>query len=71
MRVYAGTCVDLFELEVIVAPKLGGTSSHGVGDSQQIVVEIAVVRLDRLGMFGLKVIGLFLVSDKTGKFGDR
>ena len=34
--------VDLLELEVIVAPKLGVASSHGVGGFQQVVAEIAV-----------------------------
>ena len=34
--------VDLFEFEVIVAPKLGVASSHGVGCFQQIVTKIAV-----------------------------
>lgn len=34
--------VDLFEFEVIVTPKLGVASSHGVGGFQQVVAEIAV-----------------------------
>ena len=37
--------VDLFEFEVIVAPKLGVASSHGVGGLQQVVAEIAVAGL--------------------------
>ena len=63
--------VDLFELEVIVAPELGVASSHGVGCFQQVVAEIAVAGLDHLGMFGLKVTGLVLCPDKAGKLGDR
>ena len=38
--------VDLVELEVVVAPKLGVASSHGVGGFQQVVAEIAVAGLD-------------------------
>ena len=63
--------VDLFEFEVIVAPKLGVASSHGVGGFQQVVAEIAVAGFNHLGMFGFKIAGLVLVSDKTGKFGNR
>ena len=63
--------VDLFKFEVIVAPKLGVASSHGVGGLQQVVAEIAVARLDHLGMLGFKVTGLVPVPDKTGKFGNR
>ena len=62
---------DFFEFEVIVAPKLGVASSHGVGGFQQVVAEIAVARLDHLGMLGFKVTGLVLMPDKTGKFGNR
>ena len=50
--------VDLFEFEVIVAPKLGVASSHGVGGLQQVVAEIAVAGLNHLRMFGFKVAGL-------------
>ena len=34
--------VDLTEFEVVVAPKLGVASSHGVGGFQQIVAKKAV-----------------------------
>ena len=63
--------VDLFEFEVIVAPKLGVASSHGVGGFQQVVAEIAVAGFDHFGMFGFKVTGLVPMLDKTGKFSNR
>ena len=63
--------VDLFKFEVIVAPKLGVASSHGVGGLQQVVAEIAVAGFDHFGMLGFKVTGLVPVPDKTGKFGNR
>ena len=50
--------VDLLELEVVVAPKLGVASSHGVGGFQQIVAEETVAGLDELGVLGLKLTGL-------------
>ena len=63
--------VDLFEFEVIVAPELGVTSSHGVGGFQQIIAEIAVAGLNHLGMLRFKVTGLVSAPDKTGKLGHR
>ena len=57
--------VDLFVLEVVVAPKLGVASSHRVGGFQQIVTEIAVAGLDEPGMLCLEVAGLVLCPDKT------
>ena len=63
--------VDLFEFEVVVAPELGVASSHRVGGFQQVVAEITVARFNHPGMLGLKVTGLVLVPDKTGKFSDR
>ncbi len=63
--------VDFFEFEVIVASKLGVASSHRVGGFHQVVAEIAVARFNHLGMFSLKVTGLVLMPDKTGKFGNR
>lgn len=50
--------VDLFEFEVIVAPKLGVASSHGVGGFQQVVAEITVAGFDHLRIFGFKIAGL-------------
>ena len=46
--------VDLFILEVIVAPELGVASSHGVGSFQQVVAEETVAGLDESGVLGLK-----------------
>ena len=63
--------VDLVELEVVVAPKLGVASSHRVGGFQQVVAEIAVAGFDHSGVFGLEVARPVLVPDKTGIFGDR
>ena len=63
--------VDLFEFEVIVAPKLGVVSSHRVGGFQQVIAEITVAGFDHLGMLGFKITGLVFVPDKTGKFGNR
>ena len=63
--------VDLFEFEIIVAPELGVTSSHGVGGFQQIIAEIAVAGLNHLGMLRFKVTGLVSAPDKTGKLGHR
>ena len=63
--------VDLFEFEVVVAPKLGVASSHRVGGFQQVIAEIAVAGFNHLGMFGFKFTGLVFVPDKTGKLGDR
>ena len=63
--------VDLFKFEVIVAPKLGVASSHGVGGLQQVVAEIAVAGFDHPGVFRFKFTGLVFVPDETGKLGDR
>ena len=63
--------VDLMELEVIVAPELGVASSHRVGGFQQVVTEIAVAGFNHLGVLCLKLTGLILMPDKTGKLGDR
>ena len=62
--------VDLFEFEVIVAPKLGVASSHGVGGFQQVVAEIAVARLDKFGVLGLEIAGLVLCPNQAGVFGN-
>ena len=57
--------VDLFILEVVVAPKLGVASSHGVGGFQQVIAKIAVAGLDEPGVLCLKVTRLVLRPDKT------
>ena len=62
--------VELFVLEVVVAPKLGVASSHRVGGFQQIVAEIAVAGLDEPGMLRLKVAGLVLRPDEAGILGN-
>ena len=62
--------VDLFEFEVVVTPELRVASSHRVGGFQQVVAEITVARFNHPGMLGLKVTGLVLMPDKTGKFGN-
>jgi hypothetical protein len=62
--------VDLLEFEVIVAPKLGVASSHGVGGFQQIVAEIPVAGFNEFGVLCL-ITGLVLCPDKTGKLGNR
>ena len=53
--------VDLFEFEVIVAPKLGVASSHGVGGLQQVVAEIAVAGLNHLRMFGFTLMLFYFI----------
>ena len=63
--------VDLFEFEVIVAPKLGVASSHGVGGFQQAVTEITVAGFNYPRMFRLKVTGLVFMPDKASKLGNR
>ena len=63
--------VDLFELEVIVAPELGVASSHGVGGFQQIVTKETVAGLDEPGVLGFKFPGLVLGPDKAGELGHR
>ncbi len=61
--------VDLFELEVIVAPELGVASSHGVGGFQQIVAEETVAGVDEFGVLGFKFTGLVLCPDEAGELG--
>ncbi len=63
--------IDLFELEVIVAPELRVASSHGVGGFQQIAAEVEVAGLDEFGVLGLEVAGLVLCPDKASVFGNR
>jgi len=63
--------VDLIELEVIVAPELGVAFSNGVGGLQQVVPEVAVAKLDELGILGFKIAELVLCPDKAGMLGDR
>ena len=59
--------VNLFELEVVVAPELGVASSHRVGGFQQIVAEITVAGLNQVCRICLKLTGLMLCPDKTSK----
>lgn len=63
--------VDLLEFEVVVAPKLGVASSHGVGSFQQIVTEITVAGLNELSVLGFKITGLVLRPNDSGILGDR
>ena len=50
--------IDLFELEVIVAPELGVASSHGVGGFQQVVAKETIAGLDEFPVLGFKLPGL-------------
>ena len=61
--------VDLFEFEVVVAPKLGAASSHGVGGFQQVIAEETVAGLDEFPVLGFKFPGLVLGPDETGELG--
>lgn len=61
--------VDLFEFEIVVAPKLGVASSHGVGGFQQIVAEETAAGLDKFSALGFKFPGLMLGPDETGELG--
>ena len=62
--------VNLFVLEVIVAPELGVASSHGVGGFQQIVAKETVARFDKSCVLGLKIAGLVLRPDEAGELGN-
>ena len=61
--------VNLLELEVVVAPKLGVASSHGVGGFQQVVAEETVAGFDEFSVLGFKFPRLVLGPDETGKLG--
>mgnify|MGYP000870019112 CR=1 FL=1 len=49
--------INLFELEVIVAPKLRVASSHGVGSFQQVIAEKAVTGLDQMSILSVNAKG--------------
>lgn len=57
--------VDLVKFEVVVAPKFGVTSSHGVGGFQQVVAKETVAGLDEVAVLGLVVTGLVLRPNKA------
>ena len=61
--------IDLFVLEVIVAPELGVASSHRIGGFQQVVAEETVAGLDEPGILGLEVAGLVLFPDEASELG--
>lgn len=62
----------LMGLEVIVAPKLRVTSSHGVGGFQQVVVvKVTVSGFNHSCILSFKVTGLVLCPYKTGVLGNR
>ena len=63
--------IDLFELEVVVAPKLGVASSHGAGGFQQVVTKETVAGLDKFPVLGFKFPGLVLGPNKAGELGHR
>ena len=62
--------VDLMELEVIVASKLGVASSHRVGGFQQVVAEVSVAGFNQMCTFSLEIAGLVLGSNKASKLGN-
>lgn len=57
--------VDLVKFEVVVAPKFGVASSHGVGGFQQVVAKETVAGLDEVAVLGLVVTGLVLRPNKA------
>lgn len=63
--------LDLFEFEIIVAPRLGVAFSHRVGGFQQVVAKIAVTGFNHPGVLSFKFTGLVLNPDNTSKLCDR
>ena len=61
--------IDLFELEVIVAPKLSVASSHRVGGFQQIAAEETIAGLNKLRVLCLEVARLVPGPDETSELG--
>ncbi len=57
--------VDLFVLEVIIAPELGVASSHGVGGFQQVVAKESIAGLDEFSVLDFKFPGLVLGPDEA------